>query len=98
MVSGARQDLHHRRAADQRDILYTGLYHMLLSPNLFIDSDGEYADFSGKPRQLKQGEEQYTNFSYWNTVRSMGEHPNMQWGAGAQDAPPSFDVPPKEDR
>jgi putative alpha-1,2-mannosidase len=24
----------------------------------------------------------------------MGEQPNMQWGARAQDAPPSFDVQP----
>jgi hypothetical protein len=28
----------------------------------------------------------------------MGEQPNMQSGAGAQDAPPSSGVPPKADR
>jgi predicted alpha-1,2-mannosidase len=57
--------------ADQRAIFYTGLYHMLLSPNIFSDKNGEYIDFDGKTRQLKQGEEQYTNFSDWDTVRNV---------------------------
>jgi len=57
--------------ADQRTIFYTGLYHMLLSPNIFSDKNGEYIDFDGKTRQLKRGEEQYTNFSDWDTVRNV---------------------------
>jgi predicted alpha-1,2-mannosidase len=56
---------------DQREIFYTGLYHMLLSPNLFSDSDGEYIDFEGKTRHLKQGEAQYTNFSDWDTAHNV---------------------------
>jgi predicted alpha-1,2-mannosidase len=57
--------------ADQRAIFYTGLYHMLLSPNIFSDKNGEYIDFDGKTRQLKPGEAQYTNFSDWDTVRNV---------------------------
>ncbi len=57
--------------ADQRSIFYTGLYHMLLSPNVFNDSNGEYIDFEGKTRQLKQNEEQYTNFSDWDTAHNV---------------------------
>jgi predicted alpha-1,2-mannosidase len=63
--------------AAQRTIFYTGLYHMLLSPNLFSDKNGEYVDFSGKTRRLKQDEEQYTNFSDWDTVRGVVQLQSM---------------------
>jgi predicted alpha-1,2-mannosidase len=56
---------------DQRSIFYTGLYHMLLSPNVFSDHNGEYVDFDGKARQLQPGEEQYTNFSDWDTAHNV---------------------------
>jgi len=64
-------------APAQRTIFYTSLYHMLLSPNIFSDTDGEYIDFLGKTRQLKQGEEQYTNFSDWDTVRTVVQLQSM---------------------
>jgi predicted alpha-1,2-mannosidase len=64
-------------AAAQRTIFYTSLYHMLLSPNIFSDNDGEYIDFLGKTRQLKQGEEQYANFSDWDTVRTVVQLQSM---------------------
>jgi predicted alpha-1,2-mannosidase len=56
---------------DQRSIFYTGVYHMLLSPNVFSDSNGEYVDFEGKTRQLKAGDAQYTNFSDWDTAHNV---------------------------
>jgi predicted alpha-1,2-mannosidase len=56
---------------DQRSVFYTCLYHMLLSPNVFNDSNGEYVDFEDKTRRLKQGEEQYTNFSDWDTAHNV---------------------------
>lgn len=56
---------------DQRAIFYTGLYHMLLSPNLFSDSNGDYIGFDGKVRRLSPGEAQYANFSDWDTYRNV---------------------------
>jgi predicted alpha-1,2-mannosidase len=56
---------------DQREVFYTGLYHMLLSPNVFSDSNGEYIDFDNRTRYLKAGEEQYTNFSDWDTAHDV---------------------------
>jgi predicted alpha-1,2-mannosidase len=37
---------------DQRKIFYTGLYHMLLAPNLFSDDNGDYIGFDWKVRAL----------------------------------------------
>jgi len=57
--------------ADQRKIFYTGLYHMLLAPNLFSDRNGDYIGFDGKVRRLGSGEAQYANFSDWDTYRNL---------------------------
>jgi predicted alpha-1,2-mannosidase len=56
--------------ADQRTIFYTGLYHMLLSPNLFSDANGEYRGFDGRVHRLAAGHSQYANFSDWDTYRN----------------------------
>ena len=68
-------------APEQRTIFYTGLYHMLLSPNLFSDSDGEYVGFDGESHkdQFYQGmcsgphcvHLQYANFSDWDIYRDV---------------------------
>jgi len=63
--------------AEQRSIFYTGLYHMLLSPNIFNDRNGEYIDFEGKVRQLKPGDEQYTNCSDWDTAHNVMQLQSM---------------------
>jgi putative alpha-1,2-mannosidase len=47
---------------DQRTIFYTGLYHSMLSPNLFSDENGDYIGFDGKVRRLSPGEQQFANF------------------------------------
>ncbi len=57
--------------AEQRTIFYTGLYHMLLSPNVFSDVSGDYIGFDGKVRRLPPGESQYANFSDWDTYRNV---------------------------
>ena len=56
---------------EQRAIFYTGLYHMLLSPNLFSDANGDYVGFDGKVRRLPLGQEQYANFSDWDIYRDV---------------------------
>lgn len=57
--------------ADQRKIFYTGVYHMLLAPNIFSDVNGDYVGFDGKVRRLAAGETQYANFSDWDTYRNL---------------------------
>jgi predicted alpha-1,2-mannosidase len=56
---------------DQRAIFYTGLYHMLLSPNIFSDENGDYIGFDQKVRRLPIGQAQYANFSDWDIYRSL---------------------------
>jgi len=57
---------------DERTIFSTGVYHSLLSPNVFSDEDRNYTGFDGKVRSLsgtKQGA-QYANFSDWDIYRN----------------------------
>jgi predicted alpha-1,2-mannosidase len=56
---------------DERTIFYTGLYHMMLSPNLFSDSNGDYIGFDGVVRRLGSHEAQFSNFSDWDIYRDV---------------------------
>src|SRR6185312_15648608 len=56
---------------EQKSIFYTGLYHMLLSPNIFNDENGDYIGFDQKVRRLPAGQTQYANFSDWDIYRSL---------------------------
>lgn len=57
---------------DQRTIFYTALYHAMLTPNVYMDVDGQY-----RGRDLKvhraDGFTYYTVFSLWDTFRAL--HP-----------------------
>jgi predicted alpha-1,2-mannosidase len=64
----------------QRTLFYTGLYHMLLSPNLFSDRNGDYIGFDKQIRKARsQGGvcgancqiNQYANFSDWDIYRDV---------------------------
>lgn len=75
-AKAAWNDLFSRVQADggtteQRTIFYTGVYHMLLAPNLFSDANGDYIGFDGKVRRLPAGQAQYANFSDWDTYRNV---------------------------
>src|ERR1017187_9631020 len=52
---------------------YTSLYHSMLAPTLFDDTDGRYRGMDGAIHKLEQGEHNYTTFSLWDTYRA--EHP-----------------------
>jgi predicted alpha-1,2-mannosidase len=54
----------------QQRTFYTALYHALLHPNLFSDSDGQYPGFDGKVHQVAPGHAQYANYSGWDIYRS----------------------------
>lgn len=66
---------------DQRTILYTGLYHMLLSPNLFSDRNGDYIGFDNNVHRAERLPgtpcagicygAQYANFSDWDIYRDV---------------------------
>jgi predicted alpha-1,2-mannosidase len=57
---------------EQRATFYTALYHSLLEPNVFSDSDGEYLGMDGKIHTAKSRIE-YTNLSLWDTYRTQQE-------------------------
>nr|WP_277420135.1 GH92 family glycosyl hydrolase [Xanthomonas sp.] len=58
--------------AAQRTQFYTALYHSLLGPTLFMDSDGRYRGPDNAVHQA-QGFTNYSTFSLWDTYRAL--HP-----------------------
>ncbi len=63
---------------EQRKIFYTGVYHSLLSPNVFSDEDGQYIGFDNKLHVVAGTKQkaQYANFSDWDSYRN-----TVQWQA-----------------
>jgi len=49
---------------------YTAMYHALLHPNVFSDSNGQYAGFDGQVHKVTSGHVQYANYSGWDIYRS----------------------------
>jgi len=58
---------------DQLTIFYTAMYHALLHPNVFSDSDGQYLGFDGQRHRAATGHAQYANFSGWDIYRSQAQ-------------------------
>ena len=58
--------------APQRRSFYTALYHTLLGPTLFMDSDGRYRGPDNAVHEAK-GFTHYSTFSLWDTYRAL--HP-----------------------
>lgn len=56
---------------DQRTTFYTALYHVLLQPTTFSDTNGEYRGFDQKTHRVEGAQRiQYANFSGWDVYRS----------------------------
>ena len=55
---------------EERRVFYTALYHSLLMPSRFDDSDGRYLGFDGQIHTVAAGHHVYTNFSGWDIYRS----------------------------
>jgi predicted alpha-1,2-mannosidase len=55
---------------DQLTVFYTAMYHALLQPNVFNDSNGQYLGFDGRLHRTATGHAQYANFSGWDIYRS----------------------------
>jgi predicted alpha-1,2-mannosidase len=59
------------RDGDDVETFYTSLYRSLLHPNTFNDADGRYIGFDSVIHTVAEGKTQYTNFSDWDTYRSL---------------------------
>jgi predicted alpha-1,2-mannosidase len=58
----------------QQQVFYTALYHSLLHPNVFSDSNGQYIGFDNKVHTVGSGHTaQYANFSGWDIYRSQAQ-------------------------
>lgn len=55
---------------DQKVVFYTGLYHMLIHPNILQDVNGDYPVMeSGEIKNTKKN--RYTVYSLWDTYRNL---------------------------
>jgi predicted alpha-1,2-mannosidase len=59
-------------APDTRTLIYTALYHSMLAPSLFMDSDGRYRGTDNAVHQA-DGFSFHSTFSLWDTYRAL--HP-----------------------
>jgi predicted alpha-1,2-mannosidase len=67
------------------DTFYTSLYRLLLHPNTFNDADGRYIGFDGLVHTVAKGRTQYTNFSDWDTYRSLAALQGLLFPKQASD-------------
>ncbi len=59
---------------DQKKVFYSAMYHALLQPNTFMDTDGRYRGMD-RGIHTAEGFTNYTVFSLWDTYRTW--HPLM---------------------
>lgn len=58
----------------QQRVFYTALYHSLLHPNVFSDSNGQYIGFDNQVHTVASGHSaQYANFSGWDIYRTQAQ-------------------------
>ncbi|GJF30973.1 alpha-1,2-mannosidase [Kitasatospora sp. NE20-6] len=56
-----------------RTVFCTALYHALLHPNTYEDTDGRYLGFDGTVRQVRPGHHEYATYSSWDTSRGQAQ-------------------------
>lgn len=57
---------------DEKTIFYTGLYHLLIHPNILQDWNGEYPKMESlEVGKMESGHSRYTVFSLWDTYRNV---------------------------
>jgi predicted alpha-1,2-mannosidase len=54
----------------ERDVFYTALYHALLFPSVFSDTNGQYVGMDDRVHLVATGHMQYSNISGWDVYRS----------------------------
>jgi predicted alpha-1,2-mannosidase len=60
---------------DDLTVFYTALYHSMIAPMIYQDTDGRYRGMDKKIHQAKVGANNYTVYSLWDTFRAL--HPLM---------------------
>jgi putative alpha-1,2-mannosidase len=73
------------RNRDDLETFYTSLYRSLLHPNTFNDADGRYIGFDGAIHTVADGRTQYTNFSDWDTYRTLAPLQGLLFPKEASD-------------
>ncbi|WKN42401.1 GH92 family glycosyl hydrolase [Tunicatimonas pelagia] len=59
---------------EERTMFYTALYHAMILPRIFSDTDGAYLGFGGSKKvYLAEDFDYYADFSMWDTFRAV--HP-----------------------
>lgn len=56
--------------SEEKTVFYTALYHSLLAPVVFSDTDGRYRGPDGAIHQCAEGHKHYSTFSTWDTYRA----------------------------
>ena len=57
-------------AATEQTVFETALYHSLLHPNVFSDTNRQYEGFDGQVHTAPKGRVEYANYSGWDIYRS----------------------------
>ena len=55
---------------EEKTIFYTALYHTMIDPRIYTDTDGRYMGADGKPRSIEGRFTKRTVFSGWDVFRS----------------------------
>lgn len=53
-----------------KQVFYTAMFHAFNAPSVFDDVDGSYRGADGQVRKNKDGGQNYTTFSLWDTYRA----------------------------
>jgi predicted alpha-1,2-mannosidase len=69
----------------QQHVFYTALYHALLHPNVFSDTNGQYMGFDNAVHSVSSGHAQYANYSGWDIYRSQAQLIGMVAPSQASD-------------
>ena len=59
--------------AARQQVFYTGVYHALLHPNTFSDTNGQYIGFDNQVHTVQAGHVQVANYSGWDIYRSQAQ-------------------------
>lgn len=69
----------------QQHVFYTALYHAMLHPNVFSDTNGQYMGFDNAVHTVSSGHAQYANYSGWDIYRSQAQLIGMLAPSQASD-------------
>ncbi|MEY9862610.1 putative alpha-1,2-mannosidase [Catenulispora sp. GAS73] len=59
--------------AARQQVFYTGMYHALLHPNTFSDTNGQYVGFDNQVHTVQPGHVQVANYSGWDIYRTQAQ-------------------------